>query len=172
MITTVSILFLGSHSLCLNHKIGLYLTEVLTESYFMTAQFLVSSKSSGFQVFITQHSSHLKSGTFRWKYLRLFKLPYVMAKLGHELLSNDKKLSYLWSSMNNHSLQNTEYHKCHWLPSYGKEDILLTKNGQHFTLYVVPISKSHTYVTVCGEGRLERWLKRTSRHAVHNDVVF
>lgn len=34
MITTVSILFLGSHSLCLNHKIGLYLTEVLTESYF------------------------------------------------------------------------------------------------------------------------------------------
>ena len=43
MITTVSILFLGSHSLCLNHKIGLYLTEVLTESYFMTAQFLVSS---------------------------------------------------------------------------------------------------------------------------------
>ena len=60
MITTVSILFLGSHSLCLNHKIGLYLTEVLTESYFMTAQFLVSSKSSGFQVFITQHSSHLK----------------------------------------------------------------------------------------------------------------
>lgn len=57
MIATVSILFLGSHSLCLNNKIGLYLTEVLTESYFMTAQFLVSLKSSGFQVFITQHSS-------------------------------------------------------------------------------------------------------------------
>ena len=60
MIATVSILFLVSHSLCLNHKIGLYLAEVLTESYFMTAQFLVSLKSSGFQVFITQRSSQLK----------------------------------------------------------------------------------------------------------------